>query len=112
MTYGKIIEYIETIFMIFKMINRKADQQRNHKMKTIALTIYNYTLKKSKDNDFNLDEIQDKENIDLMPFFEYVHYNNIEFYDFSTIKIEDVDITKEKDLERFVLSHIYYITQK
>ena len=73
---------------------------------------YAFALKNHLRSEINLDEIQDKENIDLMPFFEYVHYNNIEFYDFSTIKIEDVDITKEKDLERFVLSHIYYITQK
>ena len=112
MTYEKITDYIETNFLIFKMVLRQAIQQKNRKMHTIALTIYNYTLKKAKDNNYDLDTIQEKENIDLTPFFEYVHHYNIEFFDFTNIKIDDVDITKETDLERFVLSHIYYITQK
>jgi hypothetical protein len=112
MTYEKMNDYIETIFLIFKMVIKQAVQQKNHKMHAIALTIYNYALKKAKDNNFDLDKIQDKENIDLTPFFDYVYHHNIEFFDFSNIKIEDVDITKEKDLERFVVSHIYYITQK
>ena len=112
MAYDKINEYIEEIFIIFKMIYKKAVQHKNSKMHAISLAIYKYTLKKAKDNNFDLDMIQDKENVNLIPFFEYVKYHNIQFYDFSNIKIEDVDIRKETDLERFVLSHIYYITQK
>ena len=37
--------------------------------------------------------------------------NNIELYDFSNINVNDVNITKKEDLERFVISHVYYITQ-
>ena len=40
-----------------------------------------------------------------------LYLNNIELYDFSIINMDDVDITKKEDLETFVLTHIYYITQ-
>ena len=48
----------------------------------------------------------------LIPVFEYISYNNIELYNFENIDISDVDMTKNEDLERFVLTHVYYITQK
>jgi hypothetical protein len=37
---------------------------------------------------------------------------NIEFIDFKNINETDIDISKPEDIERFTLSHIYYITQK
>ena len=43
---------------------------------------------------------------------EYVSHNDIEFYDFEKIDNYNVDVNKKEDIERFVLSHIYYITQK
>lgn len=111
MVYDKMNEYIETIFNVFKMVNTKADYQKDKKMKIISLIIYNYVLKMSKDYNVDLKNIPQKDNIILMPFFEYISHNNIELYDFNKIKIEDVDTSKNSDLERFVLSHIYYITQ-
>jgi len=47
----------------------------------------------------------------MIPIFEYIAHNNIELYDFSKIEVSDVDTNKKEDLERFVLTHIYYITQ-
>lgn len=111
MVYDKMNDYIETIFTIFKKFNLKATNQNDKKMKMIALMIYNYVLKLSKDNKLELKNIVESETINLIPFFEYISYNNIELYNFNNIKIEDVDISKNSDLERFVLSHIYYITQ-
>jgi hypothetical protein len=32
--------------------------------------------------------------------------------DFSKIEINDIDVSKNADLEKFILSHIYYITQQ
>jgi hypothetical protein len=32
-------------------------------------------------------------------------------YDFSKIKETDMDVSNSTDIERFVLSHIYYLTQ-
>ena len=111
MPYDKMNDYIESIFTVFKMVNKKAEQKQDKKMKFIALLIYNYVLKLSKDNDVDLKAINETDTINLIPFFEFVSYNNIEFFDFSKIKMEDVDVTKAADLERFVLTHIYYITQ-
>jgi hypothetical protein len=111
MAYDKMNDYIESVFTVFKMVNKKAEQQRDKKMKFIALIIFNYVVKIAKDNHFDLKNIEDKETINLIPFFEYVSYNNIEFYDFSNIEMTDVDTSKSEDLERFVLTHIYYITQ-
>ena len=65
----------------------------------------------AKEFDINLIDIKEEESINLIPVFEYVAANNIELYDFLDIDINDVDVTKKDDLERFVLSHIYYITQ-
>lgn len=111
MVYDKMNDYIESIFTVFKTVNQKAEQKNDKKMKYIALLIYNYVLKTSKDIGVDLKTIKEAESINLIPFFEYVSYNNIEFFDFNTIKMEDVDVTKAADLERFVLTHIYYITQ-
>ena len=111
MAYDKMNDYIETLFTVFKMVNKKAEQKKEKKMKFVALMIYNYLLKTAKDNGVDLKTINDSEIINLIPFFEFVSYNNIEFFDFNQIKMEDIDVTKASDLERFVLTHIYYITQ-
>jgi hypothetical protein len=104
-------DYIESLFTVFMMVNKKAEQRKDKKMKFIALAIYNYVLKTAKENGVDLKTVSESETINLIPFFEFVSYNNIEFYDFNKIKMEDVDVTKESDLERFVLTHVYYITQ-
>ena len=112
MVYDKMNEYIESIFTVFRMVNAKADYQKDKKMKIISIVIYNYVLKMSKDYNVDLKNISQKDNsINLIPFFEYISHNNIELYDFNKINIEDVDTSKKSDLERFVLTHIYYITQ-
>ena len=111
MSYDKMNDYIESLFTVFTMVNKKAEQKKDKKMKFIALLIYNYVLKTAKDNGVDLKTISESETINLIPFFEFVSYNNIEFYDFNKIQMEDVDVTKASDLERFVLTHIYYITQ-
>jgi hypothetical protein len=73
-------------------------------------------LKLAKDNNIDLTKLNitndDRQTINLIPFFEYVSYNNIEFYDFEKIDTYNVDVNKKEDIERFILSHIYYITQK
>ena len=59
-----------------------------------------------------LKQIKEQDTINLIPFFEYVNFKNIELFEFDKIKLEDVDTNKSEDVERFILSHIYYITQK
>jgi UV DNA damage repair endonuclease len=109
--YDKMDDYIKSIFNVFQMVNRKAEQQQDKRFKMIGLTIYNYARYMSKEYDINLKDINETEYINLIPIFEYVAANNIELLDFSNININDIDITKKEDLEKFVLSHVYYITQ-
>jgi UV DNA damage repair endonuclease len=111
-TFDKMSEFIESIFNVFNLVNKKAEIQKDKRLKLIALTIYNYVRKMANDYNVNLKELVEPEAINLIPVFEYISYNNVELYDFSKIDINDVDVTKTSDLERFVLTHVYYITQK
>jgi hypothetical protein len=110
--YDKMPDYIESVFNVFKSINQKANVLKDKRSKMIALMIYNYTNKLAKDNGVDLSALKESESINLIPVFEYISHNNIELYDFTKIEVTDVDITKKEDLERFVLTHVYYITQK
>ena len=47
----------------------------------------------------------------MIPYFQYIDYNNIQLYDFDLIQESDVNLKSEKDIEKFVLSHVYYLTQ-
>jgi hypothetical protein len=109
--YDKMPDYIESLFSVFKMVHKKGSDQKDKRLQMIALTIYNYTRYMATEYNVDLSVLMDTEMINLIPIFEYVSYNNIEFYDFTKIDIADVDVKKKEDLERFVLSHIYYITQ-
>jgi len=110
--YDKMPDYIESLFHVFKSINQKANALEDKRTKMIGLMVYNYVNKLAKDNNIDLKTIKDTEIINLIPIFEYISHNNIELYDFTKIEVDDVDITKREDLERFILTHIYYITQK
>jgi hypothetical protein len=109
--YDNMNEYVTSIFNVCQMVNRKSNQQQDKKLKMICLVIYNYSKYMAKQYNVNLKDISEPESINLIPIFEYVSVNNIELYDFSNINLNDVDMTKKEDLERYVLTHIYYITQ-
>jgi predicted membrane-bound spermidine synthase len=110
--FDKMPEFIESIFNVFKMINKKAESQNDKRLKMISLVVFNYVRKLAKDYNVNLKDLPEPDAINLIPVFEYISYNNIELFDFTKIDINDVDVTKNSDLERFVLTHVYYITQK
>ena len=112
MSYDKMEDYIESIFNVFKSVSENASQKKDKRLQIISLVIYNYARKMAKDFNVDLKNIKKQTPINLMPIFEYISHNNIEFYDFNNIDISDVDVNNTKDLERYVLSHIYYITQK
>lgn len=108
-------EYAATIYSVFKKINKNAKETNNNKMGYISIMIYNYFLNVAKENKLSIEDIEREncsESINLIPLFEYISYNQIELFDFSKINMNDVDISKKQDIERFVLSHIYYLTQK
>lgn len=110
--YDKMEDYIKSVFDVFKIVNKKAEIQQDKKLKLISLVIFNYVNKLAKDYKIDLTKCDENLYINLIPVFEYISYNNIELYNFENIDISDVDMTKNEDLERFVLTHVYYITQK
>ena len=111
MPFDKIKEYVQTIFNVFHIVNNQSDEKGDRKSKYISLIIYNYMVKTAKDNEIDLRELSVQPTIDLSVFFDYIEFQEILLYDFSKIQLGDVDITKARDLERFVLTHVYYITQ-
>ena len=110
--YEKMREYVESLFNVFNMINQNESVKKDRRFQIIALVIFNYVRKMAKDNDVDLRTVEIKKPINLMPIFEYISHNNIQLFDFNNIDLTDVDVNKNEDLERYVLTHVYYITQK
>ena len=110
-TYDKMGDYIEAIFDIFKTINSTAKNNNDTKLGLISLVIYNYIKKLSESNKIKLNYDKEIDKINLVPIFEYMNYKHIELYDFQKISEDDIDSNNDEDIERFVLTHIYYITQ-
>lgn len=109
--YDNMDDFIASIFNVFQLVNRKAEQQNDKKFKMIGLVILNYVKYMAKEFNVDLKTLTEPDSINLIPVFEYIAANNIELYDFSNINLNDVDVSKKEDLERYVLSHVYYITQ-
>lgn len=109
--YDKIEDYISCVFNVFQLVNSKAEKQQDKRLKMISLVIFNYIRFMAKQYDVDLKQIQLSDTINLIPIFEYIAANDVELYDFNNINMNDVDVSKNDDLERYVLSHIYYITQ-
>ena len=112
MSYDKMPDFIETIFNVFNNVNYQATTKNDTRLKFIALLIMNYVNKMATENEVDLKQLPEPTHINLIPFFEYITCKNIELFEFDKIKLEDVDTNKSEDVERFVLSHVYYITQK
>ena len=110
--YDKMNDYIESLFNVFQVVNKKAELQKDRRLKMIALGIFNYIRKTAKDNNFSLTDLKEPASINLIPIFEYISFNNIELLDFDNIDMNSIDVTKNEDIERFVLTHVYYITQQ
>jgi hypothetical protein len=112
MSYDKMNDFIETVYNVFIVTNKKANLNKDKRQKCIAVLILGYVSKLAKEHNIDLKQIKEQDTINLIPFFEYVNFKNIELFEFDKIKLEDVDTNKSEDIERFILSHIYYITQK
>jgi len=111
MSYDKMNDFIETVYNVFTSVNTKADLKRDKRLKYIAVLILGYVTKLAKEHAVNLREIKDPDSINLIPFFEYVNFKEIKLLEFDKVQVEDIDVSKSEDIERFVLSHVYYITQ-
>ena len=112
MMYNKSVDFVETIYNVSNMINKSAIESQNKRFMIISSIILCYFNKIAKETNCDLSTLNRCDHINLVPFFEYVSKNNIEFYDFKNVSLEDFDQNNENDFEKYVLSHIYYITQK
>ena len=109
--YDKMEDYISSLFNVFLMAKTKAEQKNDRRFQMISLVIYNYISYMAKQYNISLKDISSQDSINLIPIFEYISMNDVELYDFTKINMDDLDITKKEDLERYVLTHVYYITQ-
>lgn len=110
--YDKISNYIESLFNVYNLVSKQADQKQDKRLKMISFIIFNYVKKMAIEHNIELSDFSEPEIINLIPIFEYISYNNIELYDFANINISDLDTTNNADIEKFVLTHVYYITQQ
>ena len=81
--YDKMQDFIESTFNVFQLVNKKAEQQQDKRLKMISLVIFNYVRKLANDNKIDLKSIIEPKMINLIPVFEYISYHNIELYDFT-----------------------------
>ena len=112
MSYDKMNDFIESIYNVYNVTNNRANAIRDKRLKSIAYLIYGYVSSLAVSNNIDLKQIPTQQEINLIPFFEYVNYKNIELLNFSDVKMDDIDVSNSNDIERYILSHIYYITQK
>jgi len=104
--------YIETIYNVYLNTDKIANLNlQNKKLKCIVIIIYNYLNKLSIDNNIIINTLTITKDINMIPFFKYIDANNIELLDFNTLHESDINVSSAKDIERFVLTHIYYLTQ-
>jgi hypothetical protein len=69
--YDKMKDYIESVFNVFQMVNRKSEQQKDKRLKMIGLTIYNYVKYMSTEYEVDLKNIQEPNKINLIPIFPW-----------------------------------------
>lgn len=109
MEFEKSIEYIESIFNFMDVLYKKAVKLNDNKLKQICKLIFNYLITCCSEAKLLIRDLNKNENFDMKPVYEYIHDNDIKLLDLNNILPEDIDISKPQDIERFVLSHIYYI---
>lgn len=107
-------DFIETIFRIFLLANRKAEMQQDKRLKFICLAIYNYVRDLAKEHEVDLRTITvdpSSASVSLVPFFAYLEKNQVQLLNLQTATINSINVGDKKDLERYVLSQVYYLTQ-
>jgi hypothetical protein len=109
MSFEKSTEYIESIYNFMEVLFKKAVALNDNKLKQICKLIFNYLIQCCDENRILIRDLNKNENFDMKPVYEYINKNNIQILDLNNILPQDIDITNSLDIERFVLSHIYYI---
>ena len=109
MGFEKSIEYIESIFNFMDVLYKKAVNLNDKKLIQICKMIFNYLIACCDECKVLFKHLNKNENFDMKPVYDYIDENKIQILDLNNILPEDIDIKNPQDIERFVLSHIYYI---
>lgn len=109
MTFEKSTEYIESIYNFMEVLYKKAISTKEHKLTYICKLIFNYLIQCCAENKILIKNLNKNDNFDMKPVYDYINVNNIEILDLHNVLPDTIDINNPLDIERFVLSHIYYI---
>jgi hypothetical protein len=112
MSNPKSKEYLVSIKSISNMLFNKAKDTNDKKLHFIALMIFNYLKGELRAPKIDYSSIELQDCINLVPLYDYMAAQHIELYDLKKISLNDVDTNKQVDVERFVLSHIFYMFGK
>ena len=109
MEYEKSKEYIESIYNFVYVLKKKATNLNDTRLINISKLIFNYVITCCVEIKVLLRDLIKDENFSMKPVYEYITNNDIKIIDLKSIQVEEIDIRNPQDIERFVLSHIYYI---
>ena len=109
MSFEKSVEYIESIYNFMNVLYAKAVNLNDKKLIQICKMIFNYLITCCDERKVLLKNLNKNDNFDMKPVYDYIDENEIQILDLNNILPQDIDIKNPQDIERFVLSHIYYI---
>jgi SepF-like predicted cell division protein (DUF552 family) len=109
MKFEKSKEYIESIFNFMNVLYKKAVKLNDNKLIQICKLIFNYLITSCSESKLLLRDLTKHEQFDMKHVYEYIEENNIQILDLNNISHADINVSNPLDIERFVLSHIYYI---
>jgi hypothetical protein len=92
-----------------EVLYKKAVKLSDNKLIQISKLIFNYVLTCCVEIKVLLKDLTKDENFSMKPVYDYITNNDIKIIDLKSIQVEEIDIRNPQDIERFVLSHIYYI---
>ena len=111
MGYEKSKDYVESIFNFMDSLYHKSIKLNDAKLMQISKLIYNYLIQCCFETKISMKDLKKDESVSMKPVYDYINDNNIKILDLNNIQLDDINIEKPEDIERFVLTHIYYITQ-
>lgn len=109
MSFEKSTEYIESIYNFMEVLLKKANAQKDNTLLQICRLIFNYLIQCCFENKILIRDLQKKDNFDMKSVYDYISENNIQILDLKNVTPQEINISNPLDIERFVLSHIYYI---
>lgn len=104
-----MIDYIETIFCIYNVINLNSDKKQDGNLKAFAIILYNYVTKMAQKYTIDLKQFKRPKEIKMGPLYHYVKMKNIELYPLTSMPDGTLDFKQENVLETYIISQIFHI---